>query len=297
MEDFVYLCSWKADNHGFIVWLKEHPHSKAAGRTIGEAVEWLTEAVRADGGAITPTFEFTPPLPANGGDYQFRNPDLVTVIGDERFETNQPRVQAFASETERRAAAEWNNQFFTGNTCSKCQIPSGPRNDRLLELTHMRAGYDGGFVSVGAGIRCVFSEEFLNLLTEQERQFLELRPVAAIRRGRKRFFELVGLPRVSFVGVSCLESSGWECPKCKGQCFGYFVKGLPFRNFVACADLPSALPSVFTVGSYWNTELCITTHRWNSLVGKKGTRGLVSHPLGAVPEDYVARSLKLKLLE
>lgn len=297
MEERVYICGWEASQKTFRVWLKEKPFSKAEATTAEAALESLIEAIQNDGGAVTPVFEFSPPLPRSEQELQFLNPELLTVTGDARFETEQPSAGMFASREVRELSDNWAAQFFTGEFCRTCTIPGGGRNEKPLKLTYVRSSYDGGFVCLGLAIQQIYSEDFLALLTGTELAKLQFRPVVRAGRASKRYFELIGPTGIPFVGAAGVELGGWRCPKCGQSVFNYFVKGLSCRHFVAHADLPTPLPELFTTGPAWSLNLCVTGDRWKRMVGQKGTRGLVSSPLGVLSNHMVVREPELKPLE
>jgi len=192
MEEQVYLCGLEKFKSGFKVWLKEEPFSEARAQTIGEALQNLIEAVIQDGGAVTPTFEFSPPLPHKEAERKFYEPEILVLTGDERFGTAEPQLKAFALSEAREAADRWFEQFFSGSSCRKCRMPGGQRNDRLLQIRHASDTYDGGFTSLGCASINIFSGEFLKLLSSAEREFLKILPIESDGRSLKEFFELVG---------------------------------------------------------------------------------------------------------
>lgn len=79
--------------------------------------------------------------------------------------------------------------------------------------------------------------------------------------------------------------------------WGFFIDGLSMNSFVARSDLPVPLPGVITVGRSPEIELAVTGARWKELVGRKGTRGFVAHPLGVVPDHDVVRCPELPTYE
>jgi len=294
MEEHVYLCGWERSGVRFKVWLRERPFSRAEGESFDSAVENLVEAVLKDGGAVTPFFEFDPPPPKNELDAQFFNPELFLLTGDERFETTEPRTTAFASREARELEANWFEQFFTEPTCRKCRLPNSQRNTQPLPLRYVGQGYDGGFVSLGATTVCVYSENFLELFSSHERHHLKFQMVSQPDHSRRTFFELIGPPGPPTVAAAGLSCSGWRCEACGQRLFSYSVKGLGCSSFVAKSDLLSPTPDVFTIGPAWQLELCVTAQRWKQMVGKKGTKGFKSRPLGVLPDNLVIREPELK---
>ena len=68
-------------------------------------------------------------------------------------------------------------------------------------------------------------------------------------------------------------------------------------SFIARSDLPAPLPGVFTVGNLPEGQLAVTESRLKELIGRKGTRGFVSSPLGIVAKHEVVRQPELPTLE
>jgi hypothetical protein len=64
-------------------------------------------------------------------------------------------------------------------------------------------------------------------------------------------------------------------------------------QFVAKTDLPTPLPTCFTVGSEHCVDRCFTQERCQELVTKPGARGLVGRESGVVEESECDRNPKL----
>jgi hypothetical protein len=143
----------------------------------------------------------------------------------------------------------------------------------------------------------IFSEEFLHLLTAEERRRLQFRQVERTRPARKRFVELIGPPGPQFVAATGLSMNGWHCSSCGHRTFGCWVEGMAIHEFIAKDDLASPLPGLFTVGNPPEIHLCATRQRWHELIGKEGSRGFVSLPLGVVPTMQVVRTPILESLQ
>jgi hypothetical protein len=142
----------------------------------------------------------------------------------------------------------------------------------------------------------LFSEEFLNLLTLEERQYLKFQPVIR-KRGARRFYELLGPAGPPLVAVAGMKISGWRCSQCGHRTWSYWVKALSIRTFIAASDLPPFLRGIFTVGIPPEIHWAVTSERWKTLVGQKGTRGFASNLLGVVPEREVVREPELQTYE
>lgn len=292
MEEKVYLCGWSNNREGWTLWTKEAPNVRVTGATYAEAEERLISAVQDHGGAMVVVMEFIPPLPADVREARYCTPELYLVCGDDRFETDEPRVQAFATKKEIEARLDWLDQFFSVPVCRQCKRATGPRSDRPITLTYAPSKGDGAFGSLGGTSIQIVSEEFVELLTDEERGRIQLR--ATERKGRRRFYEITGPSGPTHVAVAGLAITGWRCKGCRQSRFGYWGDGLKITNFVAAADLPSPLPCIFTVGSAPEIALCVTGVRWAQMLGKKGTRGFVSRRLGIVPPNEVIREPSLQ---
>ncbi len=72
-----------------------------------------------------------------------------------------------------------------------------------------------------------------------------------------------------------------------------FLDLLKIHDFVAKTDLPTPLPTCFTVGSDNDVRLCLTQERWLELARKPGARGLVGREIGVVEESECDRNPKL----
>jgi hypothetical protein len=141
----------------------------------------------------------------------------------------------------------------------------------------------------------VLSEEFLTLLTEEEKRNLGLR--ATVRKGRKKFYELIGPDGPPLVAVAGLKLNGWRCTSCDHRTWGYWVEGVAINSFVGRSDLPESLRGVFTVGVRPDVQLVATAPRWKELVGRKGTRGFASRLLGVAPDHEVVPRPELPIYE
>jgi hypothetical protein len=299
MEHGVYLCSWSRSPDGFALWVKSRPRIRGEGDTYAEAEERLIEAIQNAGGAAQAVLEFEPPLPKSTLDGKYTTPELYLIGGDDRFETNAARGVGSETVAEREERFKWVDEFFESPICRKCAFASSPRGKKPLLLEYVPRRYDGAFGYVGhegATTLQVLSEAFLDLLTPEERRNLQVRPVEGKARAKK-FFELAGPAGPPFVAVAGLKISGWRCVACDHRTWGYWLEGMAIHSFIAKADLPSTLSGVFTVGEPPEVHVAATGERWKQLVGRKGTRGFVSHMLGVVPDYELVRHPNLPTYE
>lgn len=295
MEDNVYLCGWRRESGGITLFTRTGVRVRARGKTYPEAEERLLEAIADAGGALRAVLEFDPPLPRSAFEQRYGDPELYLVHGDEGLDSAD-RPQDFRA---REVAA---GAYFRKPLCRACKTPGGPRNERPLGVTHRMRG-DGGYMrvsGVGRLFTFLYSGAFLKLLTRTERSRLEFAPVIVPGAARvlphRVHYELqgpAGLPPVALKGAA---PNGLHCKACGARDFWYGTEAIPLMHFIARADLPRRLPSVFTVnaGPGVGPSLCMTAARWRSLVGKPGARGLIGSPLGVVPDAEVVRRPKLE---
>jgi hypothetical protein len=296
MEDDVYLCGWTQSPDGFELWVKARPRIRARGATYLAAEEGLLDAIAKALGVYFAVLEFIPPLPQSEFDKKYSTPELYTICGDDRFETDEPRRVMFETEDERAQREPWYDKFFVAPFCRDCWTPGGPRNESKITLTHVRSSYDGGFVLLANAWLRIFSERFLELLSSVERERLQFRLVDRSKRSRKTFFELIGPCGPPLIALAGRPVKGWRCPTCGARVFGYdYSPDVSISSFIAKSDLPAPLPQIFTIGTQPNVELCVTAQRWATMVDQSGTRGFVSGLLGVVPDDEVVRTPDLEL--
>ena len=294
MEHGVYICCWNRSSEGLTFWVKARPHVRASAPTYAEAEEKLIEAIQDAGGAMQAVMEFDPPLPKSTLEEKYSRPEVYLIGGDDRFETDAPRWKGSESVEEVDDRLRWLDAFYDQPVCRKCKYTSGRRIDKPVTLTYAPSKYDGAFGSFGTDggpNHQLISEEFLALLTPDEKRSLEFQPT--IRKRGRKFFELIGPEGPPPVAVAGLKISGWRCTKCDHRTWGYWVEGLAISSFVARSDLSARLSGVFTVGTYPEIQLAVTALRWKELLGKKGTRGFASRQLGVAPDHEVVRRPQL----
>ena len=290
MEHAVYLCSWRRSRKGFQLWVRSRPQIVGTAATYEEAEEILISAIQDAGGAMQAVLEFDPPLPRSAIEAKYSSPQILLICGDDRFESNAPRWCASESAKEREERMRWVDSFYESPVCRVCRQASGRRSEKPITLEYAPARYDGAFGSIssdGGSNHQIVSEEFLALLTVAEKRRLEFRPTE--RKGRRRFFELIGPKGPELVAVAGLKHTGWQCRECGYRIWGYWIDGMAMHSFVAASDLPRVRLGVFTVGSAPNIELAVSATRWREMVGRKGTRGFSSCPLGVVPAREVVQ--------
>lgn len=299
MEHNVYICSWSQSASGYKLWVSSCPRLCGEAPTYQEAEERLIKAIQDAGGAMHAVMEFDRPLPKTVLEAKYTKPEIYLIGGDDRFETDSPAVMSPGSEAYEEEQLKYTNDYFQFPVCKKCKYAMSPRSEIPLTINYTPPRFDGAFGYAGRwGSTTIqlLSEDFIELLTEREKDHLQLRPVVRKRRGR-RFYELLGPAGPPFIAVAGLECKGWRCTECGHRVWGYWIKDLSIDSFVAASDLPSPLPSLFTVGTVPEISLAVTAGRWKELVGKKGTRGFTSRLLGVVPGTEVIRCPELPTYE
>ena len=283
MEEDVYNCKWKKSGDGYRLWLKGKPNVAVEGSdNIDVLSEQLSQRITESGGAQHAVLEFDKPFPKSAFDQKYRSPELVTVCGgNNSFESTLTAEQ-------RHSRWLWYDQYFDQPSCTRCHAVTTPRNERPIAVDHFNASSDGGFVTVRPTALYVFSDDFLNQLTSEERSGLELQPVTLRKRSRKEFYEVVGPSQIPFVSLHSVTPTGWQCGQCNCSVFGHMLSPqTSIDSFVAASDLPTDLPGVFVVGIAPQLKLCMTADRWAEI--RPCTKKLTSSPLGVVPDNEVVR--------
>ena len=169
-----------------------------------------------------------PPLPKSELETKYTNPELYLIGGDDTFKQIRQKLFAFESPDERECRFKWADNFFESPVCRKCGFAAGRRSTRTLFMEYVPRRLDGAFGSVGhEGTTSlqILSEEFLDVLTSNERRGLQLQAVSGKRIGRK-FHELVGPAGPPIVAVSGMKISGWRCVECDHRTWGYWIDGI-----------------------------------------------------------------------
>ena len=291
MEQGVYICSWSRSSEGFAVWVKSRPKIRASSPTHDEAAELLCYAIQDAGGAMHPVLEFDPPRPVSDTAKKYSKPELYLIGGDERFLTDSPRERPFECEQQKEDRLRWLDEFYEKPVCRRCGQTTGKRSGKPVTLTYAPSKADGAFGSIGWDgsnpNHEIVSEEFLSLLTEAEHRRLEFRQV--IRKGRRKFYELIGPEGLACVAVAGVKTSGWRCAQCGYRLWNYVASHVEIGSYIARSDLPARSRGVFTVGVFPEIQLAVAAARWKEMRGQRGTRGFVSDLLGVVPDDEVVR--------
>lgn len=287
MEEAVYICSWERRAKNYEIRVVGHPKFNAEGKTLQDAEDALIDVVRETGGAMTPVFEYLNPWPRSALERRFSSPQLVLIAGNDRLETDLDGLPHPETLAKLEAIRSRVDGLYQSPVCRPCGFSSSPRNSVPHLVRYVNSKYDGAFGGWGARSN-LYSEEFLDLLLPAEREPLELLQVNRTS-GSRKFYELVGPSGPEFVGVAGLNVTGWQCAACGHREWGYWIKGLSYSRFIASSAIQSVHLSVFTVGLQPNVCLAVTAQRWADLVGRRGTRGIVSEQLGVAPRSSAVR--------
>lgn len=273
------VCKWKKTEGGWKLWRKGRPSVCGEGGTYEEAREALIGAIQHSGVSVLQEgpLEFDPPLPPAAEAERFMKPELYLLGGGE----------GFGGEVDPQA------EYFEGGFCPTCGCGVGARTGRPIILSRVSKA-DGAYTTIhGYQSRTLFSEDFLSLLTPEERERFDFRPVAYHERCNKRkcdYYELSADSPVPFVGIQGYEADGISCRTCGHREINYYKDKAPLSRFLCLSDLPDPPPSCFPVGSHQRPHLCMTRQRWDEIRGHKFTKGIVSQAVGVVPEALCERN-------
>ena len=293
-EGTVYLCDWRKVGSSFEIRVRARPDWNATGSSFAEAelnLIWLLEKANRD---LQPCFEYQPEPPKEAVQARFEGPGIVAVSG-----ANDPLDHVGAVE-----------ELFAGGICSICKNGIGERTRKPLAVHQFPKAADGAFVRIrmagpfGNMSIEIFSQEFTNALTPEERCRFNWIPVEAGKKSERKFFEPLGSPLVTrimpkglFSEAERLQPDGFHCRKCgRLQLAGIPQRSGGIYTFISEADLPKPVPSCFQVGYPAGLEFCMTKERWNALVGKPGTRRLLSRPVGVVKKNWINPNPQLESL-
>ncbi|HQR07655.1 MAG TPA: hypothetical protein PLN21_12580 [Gemmatales bacterium] len=297
MESQVYYGEWKKGKAGFTLWVKDHPEWKGIGHTYEEAEEKLLDAILWGNkqGVTHAVIEYLKPLPASVQTAKYCHPQLMILAGDERPDTDAPRWKGSETTLELDERLRWTDAFYELPVCRACKAANSPRTSKPITIVSMDSGYDGLFAHTSTtpmNMHYLYSDAFLELLTDEERGRLQFQP-ALNQQNKKKYFELIGPAGPALVGIRSKPVQGWKCSTCGHRWFGYWSRDFSLNMFVAKDDLPSPLPSMFTIGRLPDIHLVATAERWSQLVGKKGAKKIISTPIGVVAGNEIVREPEL----
>jgi hypothetical protein len=141
------------------------------------------------------------------------------------------------------------------------------------------------------------SEDFLSLLTNNEKNNLGLIEVFCTKKTRKKFYEVNGLPILKQVGVkggNYSSLSSWQCEICGYKSFSCTHPELPdnykFTDFCAVTDLLSTLNDIFVINDNMGRKtVCLKLNRWKQLIGRPESKGISVDRLYVLPTKQIER--------
>lgn len=272
-EGNVYLCQWEKRGRVLTLRLKRDPRVKASGSNLQSAEERMWERLCEEYGDGEAVLEYETPPPQKWACFASRygGIDLVTVTGNDSMGT-------LTNERE----------LHPKGYCRDCQMPLETAPGAVPEFNRVPSS-DG---AVEQSLGRFYSEEFLSLLSSEERAALTLVPVHGPKGSRKSFFHLGGEPAVNYVGVPGFEGLvNHQCGRCERLLGICYLRNCEFFEFIARNDLSRPTPAVFTAGWPGDVSLIMTRRRYARMIGKRGMRNIRSSRLWVVPDDQFVRQI------
>jgi hypothetical protein len=271
MEGNVYLCYWKKEHGQYNLSLKKHPDVSVSGETFQSAEEKLWELICLKLGVGEAVLEYEPSPPVNSLIQGYETPAIVSISGNDTVDAPRQTLG-----------------LFTKDYCPTCTRAWGERTKTELEVGSLPSKSDGAICMSIPGLGEIFSQTFLCLLSERERNQFTLLKVKTKKPCKQEFFELIGSPVAQFVGLSGLPGFNTHpCTHCRYQPQSHLFENKIY-NFLALEDLPTPIPNVFSVG-HRGANVCMIADHWQSLQGKAGTRNLVARRIYVIPNKKAQR--------
>ncbi len=299
MAGNVFICKWERIGQQWHVWVKGKPKLSGRGDTL-EAAELQLEqeiwSAAKNGDDVIPTLmEFEPPLPASERTKKFFIPEIYYVCGDEIFSLLRGYFPYGHVDAETMA---YINSLYEGGICKVCMYGIGKRTEVEFK-TECKIGDSDGLFLRHSQIHTsawFFSDRFISLLTNEERERLKFRECQVKRKGKRKYYELAGNAIANNVGVKGLDARGPECLECGHRCFSITDHDLDFsmQDFICRSDLPEPLPACFAITIDDRITLCMTRERWDQIRGNKNAKGIISRPIGVVDEELCERHPRLQ---
>ena len=277
-EETAFRCRWKRTADGYSLWVPGFPFTKIVAADLESGAEKISELLLANDVATFSSIELSPRPPVAERLRRYSIPEIYKIGGDDACYCGT--VDSM--------------KLFNGRLCSRCANMSGDRNEERLVVDCTVQG-DGGFSYDKGRSFSLFSAEFLDQLTGQERASLHFREIQC--RGRRQFFELIGPKGITAVDVPKFQQSGWYCRACGGRTVGYGVNDFLVGGFVSRESLPTQLPSVFTISNEESINLAVTAQRWDELRDLRRSRGILSHLVGVASRDEIGISPVPEIIE
>jgi len=275
-EGKTYSCGWERTPSGYRVWVIRRRALSAEAATFADADQRLWEVIGLATGDAESNRQYSPPAPT----------EEAAASGEV---ARLWRLGAMADCSIMNTA-----ELFQGGLCTNCLMPIGARTDRNLQVDAIESGSQAASATlprcpIGAGPSLsLFTDEFLALLRDEERDKFEWRPVQVKRRGKRAFHELI--PRVEvvpYVGIKGRETYYGLCDTCGTRWIvPSWKKGVP-GSFVSERDLPRPIPSILAIGQSSSADLAMTEDRWADLAGRPGLKGVSAAVTGIVEEHLI----------
>jgi hypothetical protein len=272
VEGRTYVCRWTQQDDAYVLTLDENPNLSVVDTDFESAADELASQIvlwNGDGEAV---LDFVPARPVPGAE-KFTD-SLLSLDYNEGVK-----------------AANRDPSLYEGGICERCQFGIGERSKIQLEIETVPKN-DMARVQGLLPWTVIYSEQFLKLLSDEERGQLVMQPVSA-RTGTRHFFELVGGSIADHVGVRGAEypslfQQSWSCKTCKRR--NFIVQHPDFagtNTFLASSPLPVPLPDVFVHTGDFGLNIAVTATRWKTLVKKTGTRGISTSAIGVIADALV----------
>ena len=270
MEGNVYLCSWLKSRRKYTIFLVGNEDIKAAGNTFDEAEEKILENICLNFGDGEAIVEYVKPLPKTEFEKKHGIPGIVSVSGNDGFGTllnaeDRPD-QPICPLCERKRFSP---------------MPVAPKYDMLCSS-------DG---AVMGDLNPVFSDSFFSLFTKKELSEFKLRKIIGAKRPKKEFFEILGVPKIFYVGFRKFPGLlNKKCKKCGIGCCTYLNENKLYK-FIALEDLLKPIPKIFIVGDDdGSIDLCLTSEKYNELIGRRGMKNICSSRIWIVKGHEIVRN-------
>ncbi len=276
----LHLCSWAREGKVYTCWVKETPELRGEGDSFEAADAELIDRISEATDDFRPLLEYIPAIPTSAFDDLFRGSDWVAIKAPNELVASTLKT----------------TDLFMEGMCPLCRTKKGSRNNLALKVQRFSQKKDGALVNVrptGHTIP-IFSEEFLELLSPDEKANLIARPVESEIASKRNFYEVECFKSTEVVFVKGINISGWKCDECKKNvprayshysetAINYFVTNPPSAN---CLTVCAPDKSFF----------CLPRRRWEEIAGKIGTKGLAASPIGVVPAHLVDVNPKVELV-
>lgn len=271
IEGNVYLCDWAKRGKKFLITLQQDSNISVAGQDFDEAEEMMWELLCEKFGDGEAVVEYVKPLPKSAFQKKYGIPEILSVSGNGGHG---------------RLLNE--GEVLISRICEVCKRTLSQRTKAIAEWDYLPNS--DGAVSFKTGIGDIYSEDFLSLFSDEEKSNLSLIPVRGPEKTRKRFFELLpGNPKANYVGVPRFPGLlNKRCETCKSFRFTYLHNNDLFQ-FIARRDLPEKISGLFVIGDSKSVNLCMTRERYQKIVGKKGTKDIMSRQIWVVPDNRFVR--------